>query len=56
MPWGSQSNKRRPAVLGLSALVIAAALFSFSTVAYYPKRGWVGVFKFPAQGGFSAYP
>jgi len=25
-------------------------------VAYYPKRGWVGVFKFPAQGGFSAYP
>jgi len=25
-------------------------------VAYYPKRGWVGVFKFPAQGGFPAYP
>ena len=25
-------------------------------VAYYPKRGWVGVFKFPAQGGYPAYP
>jgi hypothetical protein len=25
-------------------------------VAYYPKRGWVGVFKFPDQGGWPAYP
>lgn len=25
-------------------------------VAYYPKRGWVGVFEFPAQGGYPAYP
>lgn len=25
-------------------------------VAYYPKRGWVGVFEFPAQGGWPAYP
>ena len=25
-------------------------------VAYYPKRGWVGVFEFPTQGGWPAYP
>lgn len=25
-------------------------------VAYYPERGWVGVFEFPAQGGWPAYP
>ncbi len=25
-------------------------------IAYYPSRGWVGVFKFPAEGGWPAYP
>jgi hypothetical protein len=25
-------------------------------VAYFPKQGWKGVFKFPDQGGYPAYP
>lgn len=25
-------------------------------VAFYPEKGWIGVFQFPVQGGFPAYP
>ena len=38
--------------LNSSSMVTSSDLI----VAYYPKRGWVGVFKFPDQGGWPAYP
>jgi hypothetical protein len=39
-------------LMNSSSLVASSDLI----VAYYPKRGWVGVFKFPEQGGWPAYP
>jgi len=52
----------RPNYTGTDPVVIqfldssSAYTSSDLIVAYYPKRGWVGVFEFPAQGGWPAYP
>ena len=52
----------RPKYTGTDPVVIqflnstSAYTSSDLIVAYYPKRGWVGVFEFPAQGGWPAYP
>lgn len=52
----------RPNYTGTDPLVIefldssSAYRSSDLIVAFYPKRGWVGVFKFPDHGGWPAYP
>lgn len=52
----------RPKYTGTDPVVIefldssSAYRSSDLIVAFYPKRGWVGVFKFPDQGGWPAYP
>ena len=52
----------RPTYKGKDPIVLqfldasSAYVSSDLIIAYYPKRGWVGVFKFPEQGGFPAYP
>lgn len=52
----------RPKYTGFDPVVIefldssSAYRSSDLIVAFYPKRGWVGVFKFPDQGGWPAYP
>jgi len=55
-------SARRPNYTGKDPVIIdflnssTAYASSDLIVAYYPKRGWVGVFESPAQAGWPAYP